>query len=130
MEKGLKERLDRVCRVVDRALEQHGEAARVAGGYYAGDGVLLSLDDTLFADEALVGHVQRALGAREVAATVGVLLVNGWREETLALPPEPETVETMDVLALMALHQAEREYHLAAGFFEDAAQVCERNTDN
>jgi hypothetical protein len=107
---------------VDRALAGAGVAARVVGGYYAGDRLLVSLDRNVFVGREARQAAQRALGARAVEATVGVLMVDGWK-----LPPP---VETMDVLALMALHQAEREYHLAAGFFEDAAQVCERNTDN
>lgn len=98
---------------MDEVLAGQGVGARVAGGYYAGDGVLLSLNEATFLQTAVVRRLRQVLEARNVVATVGVVLVNGWRQRPSApggeaLPPAPVEVETMDVLELMALHRTEQ----------------------
>lgn len=113
MHEGLKTRLERLCGAVDEVLAGQGVTTRVVGGYYAGDGVLLSLDDPIFLQTAVVRRLQNVLEAREVVATVGVVLVNGWRQrpspQGAPLPPAPAQVETMDLLELMAIHRAEQD---------------------
>ena len=102
-----------ICQTVDEVLDSQGIRTRVAGGYYLGDGILLSLDNTTLLQTAVLRRLEQVLKANEVVATVGVVLVNGWRQrpspEGDSLPLAPPQVETMGVLELMALHRAEQE---------------------
>jgi hypothetical protein len=109
--------LERICYLVDGVLAQHGIAAKIAGGYVAGDNLLLSLSDTTFVNTGVRHDIQKALEASKVLATVGVVLVNNYschvepdsfaaqviEGEFEVRPAKP--VETMDVLSLIADHQ-------------------------
>jgi len=109
--------LERICYLVDGVLAQHGLSAKIAGGYVAGNGLLLSLSDTTFVNTGVRHDIQKALDASQVLATVGVVLINNYLHqfepdsftsqviegEFKVSPSRP--VETMDVLALIAAHQ-------------------------
>lgn len=109
--------LEKICYLVDGVLAQHGLSAKIAGGYVAGDGLLLSLSDTTFVNTGVRHDIQEALEASQVLATVGVVLVHNYLRqyepgsfaaqviegEFEVSPAKP--VETVDVLDLIAEHQ-------------------------
>jgi len=99
--------LEGLCQVVDDILFFNRAADRVAGGYLAGNNVLLSLTGTLFISSQIIEQIGRALDCG-VKATVGVILLNNppieVDYEVIALPepaiPRPQS-ETMDILELI-----------------------------
>ena len=98
-------RLEEICFAVDGVLEQQGLSAKVAGGYVAGNGLLLSLSDTTFCKDAVRIAVAEQLSAQQVMATVGVLLVHGIDFNANADVVEGEYVvvpETVDMMELIA----------------------------
>ena len=111
--------LEKICYLVDAVLAHHGHSAKIAGGYVAGDGLLLSLSDTTFVNTKVRLDIQKALKASQVLATVGVVLVHNYvrqyepgsfssqviEGEFEVSPAKP--VETMDLLDLIADHQKE-----------------------
>lgn len=111
--------LEKICYVVDGVLANHGLSAKIAGGYVAGEGLLLSLSDTTFVNTGVRLDIQKALAASQVVATVGVVMVHDYvREfepgsfgaqviegEFEVSPGKP--VETVDVLDLITAHQTE-----------------------
>jgi hypothetical protein len=84
---------------VDGVLARHGLEARVAGGYVAGSGLLLSLSKTVFANNAVCQDVSALFGGAQVLATVGVIMIHGYQPQDTAVEP---VVETMDVMQLIA----------------------------
>ncbi|MCA9935830.1 MAG: hypothetical protein H6662_19140 [Ardenticatenaceae bacterium] len=116
----MKTQLELMCNTIDQVLAVHGLAAKVAGGYVAGNGVLFSLTDTTFVDTQVRLDLKEALRVGKVFATVGVVLVNGIRrpdfgadiiegelvEGVVPVIPADE-VETVDLLTLMDAHEAE-----------------------
>jgi len=109
--------LERICYLVDGVLAQHGLSATIAGGYVAGNGLLLSLSDTTFVNTGVRHDIQKALDASQVLATIGVVLINNYLHQF-----EPDTftsqiiegefkvslsppVETIDILTLIAAYQ-------------------------
>jgi hypothetical protein len=68
--------LERICYLVDGVLAQHGISAKIAGGYVAGDNLLLSLSDTTFVNNGVCHEIQKVLDANRVLSTVGVILVH------------------------------------------------------
>jgi hypothetical protein len=111
--------LERICYLVEGVLAQHGLSAKIAGGYVAGNGLLLSLSDTTFVNTGVRHDIQKALNANQVLATVGVVLINNclhqFEPDSFAaqvIEGEFEVraarpVETVDVLALIAAHQSQ-----------------------
>ena len=109
--------LEKICYLVDGVLANHGLSAKIAGGYVAGDGLLLSLSDTTFVNTGVRLDIQKALEASQVKATVGVVLVQNYLRQFEAgsfasqviegeFEMSPATpVETMDVLDLIADYQ-------------------------
>lgn len=109
--------LEKICYLVDGVLAQHGLSTKIAGGYIAGNGLLLSLTDTTFVNTGVRHDIQAALEASQVLATVGVVLINNYSchfepDSFAAQVIEGEfevgisqPVETVDVLALIAEHQ-------------------------
>ena len=109
--------LEKICYLVDGVLAHHGLAAKIAGGYVAGDGLLLSLSDTTFVNTGVRYDIQKALEASQVLATVGVVMVHNYLRryepgsfaaqviegEFEMSPAKP--VETVDVLDLIAAYQ-------------------------
>ena len=111
--------LERICYLVDGVLAQHGLSAKIAGGYVAGNGLLLSLSDSTFVHTGVRHDIQKALDANQVLATVGVVMINNYLRqfepgsfasqiiegEFEVSPAQP--VETVDVMDLIAIHQDE-----------------------
>ena len=109
--------LEKICYIVDGVLAHHGLSAKIAGGYVAGDGLLLSLSDTTFVNTHVRLDIQKTLEAGQVLATVGVVLVHNYLRqfepgsfasqviegEFEISPAKP--VETVDVLELITDHQ-------------------------
>ena len=109
--------LERICYLVDGVLAQHGLSAKIAGGYVAGNGLLLSLSDTTFVNTGVRHDIRKALDANQVLATVGVVMINNYLRqfepgsfaaqviegEFEVSPGKP--VETVDVLDLITVHQ-------------------------
>jgi hypothetical protein len=109
--------LEKICYLVDSVLAQHGLSAKIAGGYVAGEGLLLSLSDTTFVNTQVRLDIQKTLEASQVLATVGVVLVHNYLRrfepgsfasqviegEFEVSPAQP--VGTVDVLELIADHQ-------------------------
>ena len=109
--------LEKICYLVDGVLAEHGLTAKIAGGYVAGDGLLLSLSDTTFVNTQVRLDIQKALEASKVLATVGVVLVHDYvrqfepgsfasqvLEGEFEVSPAPP-VETVDLLELITSHQ-------------------------
>lgn len=96
----LKAQLELLCNIIDDVLSAAGLAARVAGGYVAGNGILFSLTDNTFVDSPLRQQLQERLGVTAVVATVGVILVRDWMR---GVAPS----NTIDVLQLIDLHHTE-----------------------
>ena len=118
----MKTNLERMCNIIDNVLAGHGLSAQVAGGYVAGNGILFSLTDTTFLNTQLRLELKEALQVPKVLATVGVVLVNDWRQregeagtvlegsyEVVESPPLIADVETVDVLDLIEAHEADQE---------------------
>lgn len=111
--------LERICYLVDGVLAQHGLSAKIAGGYVAGNGLLLSLSDRTFVNTGVRHDIQKALDANQVLATVGVVMINNYLRqfepgsfasqiiegEFEVNPAQP--VETVDVMDLIAIYQDE-----------------------
>jgi hypothetical protein len=109
--------LEKICYLVDSVLAQHGLSAKIAGGYVAGNGLLLSLSDSSFVNTGVRHDIQKALAASQVLSTVGVVLIHDYSpyfepgtfaSEIIEGEFEVRTaqpVETIDVLALIADHQ-------------------------
>ncbi|MBE2200091.1 MAG: hypothetical protein IAE79_15860 [Anaerolinea sp.] len=116
----MKTHLERMCMIVDEVLAGHGLSAQVAGGYVARNGILFSLTDTTFVNTQVRLALKDALQAPRVLATVGVVLVNDWRQRQEGQGPvlegmyevmEPSSaadVETVDVLDLILAYEEER----------------------
>jgi hypothetical protein len=113
----MKSHLEHICHRVDDVLAKHGIPAKVAGGYIANTGLLLSLSDTTFINTAVRWDIKQALKANQVLATVGVVMVSN-----VALVPddsqlEPDVIEgefevsiappvtTVDILDLIVAHE-------------------------
>lgn len=120
----MKTQLENLCSTIDMFMAGQGFATRVAGGYVAGDGLLLSLTDLTFLNTQARLKLKETLHVKEVLSTVGVVLVNGWlgslrpflpaddvlEGEFTAVPfTSAEAVETVDLFELMAVHEAELE---------------------
>ena len=119
----MKTQLELMCNTIDQVLAVHGLAAKVAGGYVAGNGVLFSLTDTTFVDTHVRLDLKEALRVSKVFATVGVVLVNGLRhpdkevdviEGELVEGPQSAApriaasdVKMVDLLALIDAHKAD-----------------------
>ena len=102
----MKMQLEWICTAVDSILAIHGLTAKVAGGRIARDELLLSLSDTIFIDTCVQYHIQQALKARRVAATVGGVFINEGinpmvieGEYELLKPVQGETIDLIDLIA-------------------------------
>ena len=56
--------LEKICYMVDGVLAHHGLSAKIAGGYVAGDGLLLSLSDTTFVNTGVRLDIQKNAGSK------------------------------------------------------------------
>jgi hypothetical protein len=96
--------LETLSHTVDGLLIQHGYGDRVAGGYVAGNNILLSLTGLLFVDPMPLQRMATALECN-IKAAPGVLMLNNppldyVEYEVLALPA-PEPVPTIDIMELI-----------------------------
>ena len=67
--------LERLCYFVDGVLIQHNLTARVCGGYVAGNSLLLTFPDATMLKTAVCEDIRQALGAKQVQAAPGALLI-------------------------------------------------------
>lgn len=134
----MEKKLEQMCLLIDGVLARHGLSAKVAGGYLARSGLLLSLTDTTFVDTNVRYDIKRALNAKHVAATVGVVLISNWSPPEDGViegqyqeiePASEGNIETIDVMELIARHEAEetepiqvplRDYRRISGVEEES----------
>lgn len=97
------EQLEQTCSQIDAILALHGLSTKVAGGYVASNGVLLSLSTLLLADAIILADIRHKLNVPDVVATVGVLLLDGRTREDDII--EGEWWGEVDIMDLIDQHE-------------------------
>jgi hypothetical protein len=99
--RGLVEHLEQSIYWVDGVLARHGLSVRVAGGYVAGSGLLLSLSGPVFVSDAVCRDVSALFDGARVLATVSVIMINGAQTAV-------ENPAVMDVMELITIAEMEQ----------------------